>query len=526
MSLKRLLRHTALTVCVAAAARHASGAWAMRRTLTTFDRPETDAPSAGCVTQGVVHLVIPVLREQEHIRAAASWFAPLLRQMPGSTLTFVTTAREHTERALLADRVAARSGKIALGTEFPQLSAAELSAVSAYFERLVGTAHPEDVATALATAPATDQVVKAVLTEPDFRALPIRHVHYKGEGRKAEQVNCAAAALPRTSVPSYIGVYDIDSRPSGKLLRQTWASIHAETTRRGAAPAVVQQSARFTTHGLSERGWERALCRGAARMQTIWTLRREIATFQRYSRAAHRRLGPLPSLLTGGGLAQTVGHGLWVRQDVFGELGGLPTYTVLDDLPFGYRLTVERVPLHVVRWTTTALGPEDIDTLVAQNRRWFNNYLDYASCWADAEHASRGTRGHNAAALLTGWYRGAMWLLRTPATAGALVSLFHPRSGTPLRAFAGAALWLGLVTPVNQISDATGEQLTPGQRAAASLELLLAYLVSSLGPAAAVAERLARRPSDRALAPKTHRRHIPDSTVQPRVTRRGNDHRS
>lgn len=524
MSLKRLLRHAALTVCVATAARHSSGAWSMRRTLTSFDRPEAEFPNLGSVPQGIVHLIIPVLREQEHIRGAACWFAPLLRQMPGSSLTFVTTAREYTERALLATRIAARSGKVALSTEFPQLSEAELSAVSAYFERLLGAARPEHVATALAQAPATDQVVEAVLAEPDFRTLPIRHVHYKGEGRKAEQVNYAAASLPPTSVPSYIGVYDIDSRPSGHLLQQTWTSIHAETNRRGAAPAVVQQSARFTTHGLSERGWERALCRGAARMQTIWTLRREIATFHRYNRAAHRRLGPLPSLITGGGLAQTVGHGLWVRRDVFGELGGLPTHTVLDDLPFGYRLTIERVPVHVVPWTTTALGPEDINALVSQNRRWFNNYLDYASCWAEAERALRGTRGHSAAALLAGWYRGAIWLSRTPATACVLVTLCHPRSGIPLRAVAATALWLGLVTPVNQVNDAAGQQLTPVQRAAASTELLLAYLVSSLGPTAAVAERLAHSAPDRALAPKTHRRHIPDSTIQPRATRRGNDH--
>jgi hypothetical protein len=48
---------------------------------------------------------------------------------------------------------------------------------------------------------------------------------------------------------------------------------------------VIRQSARFTTTGAATRGWERALCRGSARVQTLWTLRRELPSLRRYHRA-------------------------------------------------------------------------------------------------------------------------------------------------------------------------------------------------------------------------------------------------
>lgn len=508
-------------VAVATAARHATGSWALHRTLATVDRPHTS--SAGAETGeavSVVHFIVPVLREQQHIRAAVHWFAPLLRQMPGSTLTFVTTSREHTERAVLAERVAARSADISaaeLSDVFPELTDAELKAARTCLEQRPTPVGVGEVTTALEAVATTDQVIETLLRDTAVRALPIRHVHYTGTGRKAAQVNQAAATLPHGREPAYLAVYDVDSRPGQQLIEQTWSSIAAYTARHGDWPGVVQQSARFTNCGASPRGWERALCRGAARLQTVWTLRREIPAFRGYAHSADGEHGPLRSQFSGGGLAQTVGHGLWIRRDVFDRLGGLPTYTVLDDLPFGYRVTVERVPVLVVPHTTAAPGPEDVRSLVDQGRRWFANYLDYASCWAEADHSDRGTQAWRAVALAVGWYRGATWLARTPATATCLWLLFRPSTRLPIRATAATALWLGVVAPVGQLAAADGQYLSPAARTRASVELLAAYLVSSIGPAVAVAHRLTRGSAE--LSPKTHRRHsIPPGS--------NDDHRS
>ncbi|MCT9080448.1 hypothetical protein [Streptomyces fulvoviolaceus] len=508
MSLRRLLGRAAGAVAVATAARHGAGAWAMHRTLAAVDRPRASA--AGTETGGavgVVHFIVPVLREQQHIRGAVDWFAPLLRHIPGSTLTFVTTSREHAERAVLAERIAARSARLpaaAVVGAFPELTDTELKAVRTYLEQQTAPVSAKDVVAALETVSTTDQVVDALLTDDDVRALPIRHVHYTGTGRKAAQVNHAAATLPPMREPAYLAVYDIDSRPGQELIERTWASIAAYAAQHGGLPGVVQQSARFTCGSTSPCGWERALCRGAARLQTMWTLRREIPAFRRYARASVGEHGPLQSLVRGGGLVQTVGHGLWVRQDVFEDLGGLPTYTVLDDLPFGYHVTVERTPVLVVSQTAAAPGPEDARSLLDQGRRWYANYLDYAACWAEAGTNGRGTQAWRAAALAVGWYRGATWLARTPATATCLWLLLRPSTRLPTRATAATALWLGMVTPVGQLAAADGQQLGPGEQARASAELLAAYLVSSVGPAVAVAQRLTRHRT--AMAPKTHRR--------------------
>jgi hypothetical protein len=66
------------------------------------------------------------------------------------------------------------------------------------------------------------------------------------------------------------------------------------------------------------------------------------------------------------GVAQPVGRGLFVRLDVFRGLGGLPTFSVLDDVPFGYRLTIEEIPVDCVPFTAIADAPEDARMLLAQ----------------------------------------------------------------------------------------------------------------------------------------------------------------
>ncbi|MEU9168527.1 hypothetical protein AB0D34_12145 [Streptomyces sp. NPDC048420] len=505
MNPRRIMRCAAGAVAVAAAVRHTAGLCAMRRTLATVDQP---APPEEEMVAGIVHFVVPVLREQPHIRAAVDWFVPLLKQWPGSTLTLVTTARERAERILIAEQIAARSVRqphaMAAGM-FPELADDELRAVRCRLQR-PGPVSAQEVAGALDSVATTDQVVDAVLADPALAALPIRHVHYTGTGRKAAQVNQAAAGLPRTPEPAYLAVYDIDSRPGPELIERTWASIVEYAARQGSLPGVVQQSARFTSSGASPHRWERALCLGAARLQTLWTLRREIPAFRRYTRAVLGGHGPVRMLAGGGALAQTVGHGLWVRLDVFGELDGLPTYTVLDDLPFGFRATVEHVPVHVVDHTATAPGPEDARTLLEQGRRWFANYLDYSACWAESTRCGRGTPARRATALAAGWYRGATWLARTPATVTCLYLLLRPSTRLPMRATAATALWLGLVTPIGQLAAAEGRLLSPCERAQASFELLLAYLVSSAGPALAFVHPPARPGAERAMAPKTNRR--------------------
>jgi hypothetical protein len=342
--------------------------------------------------------------------------------------------------------------------------------------------------------------------------LPIRRVHYPGDGRKAAQVNHAVAQLAGAASGDYVAVYDVDSRPTAELLQQTRSYLAARRQYADAAAAVVQQSARFTTANAAGTGWERAVCRGAARQQTLWTLRREIPSFRRYAAAVRRPTGHRALDAVRRGLAQTVGHGLLIRLDVFRQVGGLAEFTTLDDLPFGYRLTMAGIPVDVMPALTTASAPDRIAELLALKRRWYTNYLDYPRCAAKARRAGAGSLAEHAVALLTGGYRGATWALATPATAACLAAVASRRVRWPVRALAAAGLWLGCVTPVRMLADAEpGRRPGVAAQARDSGEVLAAYLLHSLGPLAALAGAATGRRWGR-FAPKTNRRTVERTT--------------
>jgi hypothetical protein len=208
---------------------------------------------------------------------------------------------------------------------------------------------------------------------------------------------------------------------------------------------------------------------------------------------------------------QTVGHGLLIRIDVFRQVGGLPEYTVLDDLPFGYQLTAAGVPVHPAPITLVAPAPEHVADLVATHRRWFRNYLDYPACARVASRAGRGSPVEHAIALGVAGYRAATWLLASPATAACTVALVRRTSTPAARAVAAVALWLGCVTPVRMLAATNPDRPSLGEQAREAAEVYAAYLLKSIGPIAALADTVmvAAAPASRLrLSPKTHRRRL------------------
>lgn len=484
----------------AAVARYATGAWELRRTLALLNRPQPAPAAEPPNAAPAIHLVVPVLREQACIPAAVRWFAQLLRFFPAMTLTFVTTAREDRERDLLAEEIAGSGPGPVNSARFPQLGSEQVAALDAAKRQSPGPIlTARQVRHVLEAFPTTMEVLDQELAGAAVQGLAIRRLHYNGDGRKAAQVNYAVGRLPDDS-EAYVAVFDIDSRPELALWRRTVAFMLERRDLDGELPPVVQQSARFATRGISSRAWERAVCRGAARLQTLWTLRREIPSFHRYT-ASVRRSGGRPAH----GLAQTVGHGLLVRLDVFRHVGGLPTFTLLDDLPFGYRLTVEKVPVHVVPQTAVADAPEHLSELVAQGRRWFHNYLDYPRCAAAARAAGHGSLTSRNLALAIGLYRGSTWLLRSPALALCLVTVAAKRTPWPTRVLAGAGVWLAVVTPVRALAAADVRPPSAKARGQECLELIAAHLVSSVGPVLALVRDLGRGARREGLSPKSER---------------------
>jgi hypothetical protein len=86
----------------------------------------------------------------------------------------------------------------------------------------------------------TCEVVADLLTQTELAEAPIHQVHYRGEGRKAAQVNYAVAQLHAVRDHDYVAVYDVDSRPDLTLLRRTVAYVAARHRADGQLPPVVQ----------------------------------------------------------------------------------------------------------------------------------------------------------------------------------------------------------------------------------------------------------------------------------------------
>src|SRR5260370_11302961 len=110
----------AVAWCAAATvtARHAAGDWQLARTLAWLRRAG-DEPAVGQEVPRV-HVIVPVLREQQHVSAALEWWRQILPHFPGMSLTIVSTAREERERDLLTAAVCSASRLTRTG--FPPLS--------------------------------------------------------------------------------------------------------------------------------------------------------------------------------------------------------------------------------------------------------------------------------------------------------------------------------------------------------------------------------------------------------------------
>src|SRR6266851_3336215 len=322
-------RAIAWCAAITVTARHAVGDWHLARTLAWLRRARGE-PTAGQQLPPV-HVIVPVLREQEHVSAALEWWRQILPQFPGISLTIVSTAREESERDLLA-AAACLAGRLTR-TGFPQLSDSELAALTSARVSAGGQLGQGTAAKILARTPLTREVVGQLLARED--PSRIRHLTYPGTGRKAAQVNYAARSLPASG---YLAVYDVDSRPGAELLARTYALL----SRPGEEPAVVQQHALHAATRAGQPLARRVLVCGSAALQSMWTLRREIPYARRYQQSAGRP-GIVARLRAG--LPQPVGHGVFLRQDVLVQLGGLPEMTVLDDVPAGVPIALRGIPV-------------------------------------------------------------------------------------------------------------------------------------------------------------------------------------
>jgi len=292
----------------------------------------------------------------------------------------------------------------------------------------------------------------------------------------ADQVNYAAhGELDRLSAAGiapervWLAVYNADSSPD----LQTLAKVAGLLTARPDAQ-IIQQSAMFT-HSLGAG----IFADGAALLQSRWTLAREVPRLRRQSAQARAagRMHWWPRL------AHCVGHGLFVRGDVFTRLGGLPTATMNEDLAFGYLACAAGVPIDPLPTLESADSPRTAAGVIRQARQWFWSYPEYLRAGGLAAGAGLGSRWSRAALTAQGLARGALWLVQSPAVAATVALPFvSRRRGAATAAAAGAlAAYYGVPFALIACHLRRGGHDTrcgPGEL----LGGLAACLASSLGP--------------------------------------------
>lgn len=487
-------RFVAWACSVTLAARHTSGVVGLTSTLRWLRAGSSAGAIDPCSAResgagATVLVVVPVLHEQGQIPSLVAWWAE--RCGPEWSVAIVSTARERRERDHLA-AVAARMS--ALDTSAIRwLTAAQvdgLKRVRAHGAALTAA----DVSAVLAGTPLTGEVVERVLAE--HAPLAITHLVYPGSGRKAAQVNHAVRT--RAMCGSYLAVFDVDSRPSGQDLEAIRSCLVGPN-----GPDLLQQHALFLAP--VGRGIGGFLVRGSATLQSLWTLRREIPYARRHHAWAGRA-GVVARVRAG--LAQPVGHGLFLSREAFERIGGFPETTVLDDVPAGVAVTLRRLHTDSVALLATVPAAATTSEMLAQGRRWFCSYLDYRQILREASRSSTGSKAHRGWLAVVAAYRGAAWLAASPVTAVSLAAALHPRSGWGLRATAAFGLALATAVPVTLTASARGHRRTPRAVLRDSAGLLAAYLLRSAGPWLAVADAIrGRHPSaPNAFAPKTHHR--------------------
>jgi hypothetical protein len=482
---RRTATAAAWTVSLVLTGRHGVGAWQLAQTMSYLAR-RAPAPRPGQGPPPPVHVVVPVLREQDHVRPALDWWREILPLFPGMSLTLVSTAREDHDRGLLARAVC--DGPLTSG-RFPQLGEDELAMLRSARQR--GRLPAGTASAILARVARTRDVIDLALA--GVPGEPISHLTYPGLGRKAAQVNYAARFVPSEG---YLAVYDVDSRPSPQAL----AAVHACLA---GMPPAVQLHALFLAGASGGPPAGRWLARGAGVLQSVWTLRREIPYARR-----HRRFTGSPGALAAlrAGLSQPVGHGLYLRHDVHAAIGGFPEDSVLDDVPAGVALTLAGIPVVSVPVLTTVPAAESVAEIIAQGRRWFWSYLDYPALLRDAAARQAGTAARRRLVAAVALYRGTAWLAASPVTLLAALAAVAPRSRPALRVTALAGLALGVVVPVAATARVRGGRRSPAGISRDCGAVLAAYLLRSAGPWLAVADAArGRRPSTATPAPKANR---------------------
>lgn len=393
-------------------------------------------------------LIVPVLREQRLVRETTRYLLELADRWGPATVVLASTGRELSDREKARQRLPQLAASLRrrrtpawLAARFAGLLPADQLHHLAAESGQSGMDYLAGVSAAFDAVPTTPELAEAIAAG-DGRVV---HHHVPDPGAAmVHQINAAVAAELRRlggegAKPDevWIAVYNADSRPHPQTV-EALAMVEA-----GAR--VVQQSALFTI-GQGRAGVGGAVCDGAALLQTRWTLAREIPRLRAQARGARASRRTRPRL------GHCVGHGLFVRGDLWNELGGLPATTMNEDLAFGYLLSAAGIPIDPLPVAEHAEAPETLHAVLRQARQWFWSYPQYPAAAALASDAGLGTPFVRTWLTVHGLARGALWLGQSPAVAATLLLPLVARQRWVAAAAAATAMAAYTAVPVTLLA--------------------------------------------------------------------------
>lgn len=333
-------------------------------------------------------ICIPVLREQRMIRQCLEYFSSLNYPKDKYKIFVVTTKKEDFERGknrsdlklLALDIFEYNLSKI----EESYLHLFNLEKLKDITKNTKGKKYSEILnylTWAYDTYPSTNDIAIKVSNELNkkYNIELVNVIHYPYDtGYMADQINYLIKYLNNGSIvdlATFFAIYNIDSAPNRDTLREISKEITLFENKHSLKLNVVQQSSLFTKNLNKISG----ILRGAALLQTKWTLVHELSRLRKQSASVSFESKTYLQSFIRTKLGHCVGHGLFVRLDYFKD-NMLPTDTINEDLPYGFYQSVLKEPILPVKVLENSDSPESFRSLINQKKVWFWPYVEYFKC--------------------------------------------------------------------------------------------------------------------------------------------------
>ncbi|SDQ28472.1 glycosyltransferase family 2 protein [Pseudovibrio sp. Tun.PSC04-5.I4] len=249
----------------------------------------------------------------------------------------------------------------------------------------------------------TYDLVQEMISHNPQQGLHLVH-DPRQNGSMAHQINFAFTEMRRTRMigdDDYIAIYNADSRPHPATMRWVYSQIINQNTF-----DVFQQSALFIRNFNDLNG---ILAKANALYQSFWTLSHEIPRLlnQSHGFQFQKRFYN----------AHCVGHGLFIRAELYETLGGLPEDTLTEDLNFGFRLRAMGKNISPIPYLENADAPSTYRAAFRQKKIWFWGPMLYPYYWLQHLRARRTHRFRATVIALQGWLSAWRWLAAGPTVA-------------------------------------------------------------------------------------------------------------